>query len=433
MFRSTRTAVPTYRAGTNMRDPTRSGFARVSVIDQQDLFPHEGYEFPADAAASIKPPTNSYRISEDSPFTNKFQHSSAWRAPTPDAISQCMNTMMKTERVCNMVASKAISTPSDGELRPLHSQIATEAIKKEREVQMRVREQMKIQSMKDEAYWAQLEHEQGLQTHQVHTNYKSLIKSQQKSLARDYENQFALQRKRRQEEQEQERQELEKLKQLQKEEDEKEKQRQARLKQIAEERKKEFQAKNEEILNRRKIRIEKELEEEKIIQKQHEEAEERQQLRQTWEKQRRDEKNRMRDRIIADQTKRLAEIKAKETKFQAAAESDVAKRDEERRQAEIQKRKDMTLQRNREYREFVKQKELAKSQKKEVVPDFTKTDEDDYRAAEEQIRAKRMKSLRLVQQEQARQRKEKERQERQDQLNEATTGDTMYFLKDSEW
>ena len=93
----------------------------------------------------------------------------------------------------------------------------------------------------------------------------------------------------------------------------------------------------------------------------------------------------------------------------------------------------MTLQRKQEYNEFVKQKELARSQKKEVTPDFTNTDQDDYRAAEDQARSKRMHRLRLVQQEQARQRREKERQEREAQLKEATTGDTMYFLKDNEW
>lgn len=428
MLRKTKAAPPTFRAGLNFHDPSRSGYARVSILDHQDLFPNQGTEFPDDRH---KPPTKSYLISSTSPFTTRFEHSSAWREPVPDAISQSLNTMLKTEQVCNRVAARAIAAPTDGEIRPLHSQIAAQAVQKERETQLRVREQLRLQQMKDDDYWANVEREQGIQTRRIETMELENRRARQRELANDYQRQFELHTKRLQEEKEQDRQEAERLKQLQREEEVKEQKRQQTLRLQAEERKKEFEAKNAEILMRRQKRIEDDLEEERRIQAQYAEVQDRMAEREAKVRKAREDATARRERLIAQQSQRLAELKAKENRFLEAGESEVAKREEARRLADEERKRTMTMELKKSYNEFVQQKDLAQAERKDT-PDFTASGDEDFRKADERMRAIRMRKLRLIQQEQARERRERERREREEEQR-PPVGDTMYFLKDNEW
>lgn len=428
-MRST-TANPTWRAGTNFRDPTRSGYARVSVIENQDLFPNEGYEFPDQTMH--KPPTNSYRISDDSPFNNSYKHSSAWREPQPSSIANCMSNMLRTEQICNRVAVKAISTPTDGELRPFYSKIAEEAIKKDRQAQVLMKEQMKLQQMKDDAYWAEVEQEQGLQTLRVQQQFTNSIRSQQKTLADDYKQQFALHKKREDEEKEEQRQEALKLKAIQREEEKRELARQAKIREENAQRAREFQLKNEELLKRREKRIEDDLAQEAITMRQHEESERRMEERAQFVKKKRDEKNRIRERLINEQSKKLAEIKAKQQRVQSVAESEIAKREEAERKKKLEEKKRLADQRNQDYQEYLRNKDLKNSEAVET-PDFTNEDDEDAREFDRKMKALERKRVLRDQMAQAAERKERERRERLEEIMQSRKTDTMYFLKDNEW
>lgn len=420
----------TYRAGMNLKDATRSGYARVCVLDKQDLFPNEGYDFPENRH---KPPTNSYRISEDSPFNNSFEHSSAWREPEPESIRKGMDTMLQTEKLCNHVAAKAISTPTDGELRPLYSKIAFQAIQKDRQAQVAMREQMKMQQMKEDAYWADIEQEQGLQTRRVQQKYANTIHDQQRKLANDYQQQFALHRKRIEAEKEESRREAQKIREIQKNEEKQELKRQERLRQIAAERAKEFTIRNEELLQRRAKRIEDDLAQEAITIRQHAESEKRMEERANFEKRRREEKNRIREKLISDQSKRLAEIKAREQHFQTTAESEISKREEADRKKRLDEQKRLSQQRQKDYADYLREKDLKMMNKKET-PDWTNDDDEEARQFDAKMRDLQQKRLRRDQMRQITERRERERRERMEEIAHARKKDTMYFLKDDdEW
>lgn len=420
----------TFRAGTNLKDPTRSGYARVSVIDQQDLFPNEGYEFPDQRH---KPPTNSYRISADSPFNTNYKHSSAWKEPQSNSIANCMSNMMRTEHICNRVAVKAIAAPTDGELRPLYSKIAQQAIEKDRQVQLRMREQMRLQKMKEDDYWAQVEQEQGEKTKEVERQYINSIRSSQKALADDYQEQFRLHKKREDAEKQELKEEAEKIKKIQEQEHKEELKRQERIRQENAEKAKEFQILNDQLLQRKQRKIEEDLKQEAITMKQHEESERRQDERNNFLKKRREEKNKIRERLIDQQSKKLAEIHAKQQKDQNVAESEIAKREEMERQKKITKQREQALQRKNDYEEFLRTKDLKKSTE-QVEPDFALNDDEEARKFDEQMKAQERRKVMRLQMAQAAERRERERRERIDEITQARANkDTMFFLKDNEW
>ncbi|OHS99181.1 hypothetical protein TRFO_34424 [Tritrichomonas foetus] len=344
-----------------------------------------------------------------------------------------MDKMLKTELICNRVASKAISAPADGELRPLHSKIAAEAIQKERNVQLRVNEEMKLEKMNEEMYWAEVERNQGQKTEEVNRNRLLNIKNSQKLLAKDYQKQFELHNKALAEEKRQQMLELKKLKDIQKEEERKEHLRQVELKKKAEERKKEFQIRNEELLQRREKRIEDDMQAELIIMKQHAENEKRMEERERMVKEKREEKNRIREKLITEQSKKLAILKAQEDKHLSAAESEIAKREEANRLKAIEKKKQMQIERNQEYNKYLREKDYQVSDQI-LKPDFETNDyEDEDRKFDEKMRKERMKKIQKEQMAQAAERRERERRERLEEIQRAKKNDTMYFLKDNEW
>ena len=422
-------APPTFRAGANLRDPTASGFSRVSILQNPDMFPDQGYEF---RDRGPKPPTNSYRLSEDSPFNNSFKHSSAWQAPPSRALASCMDNMMRTEKVCNRVAAQAIAAPADGEIKHLYSQIAAQAVQKERQAQILMKEQMRLEQMKEDAYWANVEQEQGLMTQTVQQNYQNRMRTAQQTLRKDYENQFELHRKALEEERREGEREALKLKQLQKREEQKERERQLKLKEEAEERKKDFQRRNEEILQRRQKRIEDDIAAEELIMKQKAEQEKIQDERNAYLKRKRDEKNRIRERLIDDQSKRLAKLYAQQQRVQSTAESEIAKREEAERQRRLANQKRLNDEKREDYIKYMREKS-NKIANQVDTPDYTTDDTEAEREFDRKMKALARKRIMQEQMAQAAARKEQERRERWEELHQPKNVDTMYFLKDNEW
>lgn len=418
---------PTYRAGINLKDETRSGFARVSVIDQEDLFPNEGYEFPP--ALSKKPPTNSYRVSADSPFQNYHHPSSFAKDHQSEVINKSMGAMIRTERLCTRAAAKAIATPTPGELRPIHSKIAEQAIKKERDEQVKIREELRMAKMKDDAYWEQVEQDEAESTLKINSDSLTTKHLNQKSLASDYKKQFYLHDKVKEEEKYQEQLEADKLHQMQIEDQEKEKERQAKLRAIASERKKEFQLRNDELLQRRQKRIEQDIEEERKLAIQSAEIEKTKEQRETTIRARREEKNRRRDLLIEQQSKALEEMKRQQQNYNDKTESEISKLEEADRRKRLEKIKQANREQRDAYKEFKIQKDLEMS-RKITEPDFT--DDGDEEARKYDREMKHLQSIR-VQRELKQQILARREAERRERLQKQQHADNMFFLKDNEW
>jgi hypothetical protein len=424
-----RQATPTWRAGLNFHDPTRSGFARVSVLDQPDLFPGEGYAFADVDRRGPKPPTNSYRTSEDSPFTNKFQHSSAWREPVPDAISQAMSTMLKTEQVCNKVAANAIAAPTPGELRPLHSDIAQQAVNRERAVQLRMREQLRLQQMKDEDYWRGVEHDQDEQNKQVRANYLARLQDGKQQLTQEYQDQMEMHRRDTSEQRAQEARDLkvheEALAREEAERQSKLLQKRSRLRREHEQ----FTA----LVDQRKEREadDRAAFEDLVIQQQAELGRTRD-ARDARARKRRDDKNAASQALQEKRAKQLEATRLANAAKEPANVSELAERTEAQRRQRAEVRKQAAIQRNRDYNAYRRRHDVRMTDVVEQ-PDFVTTEADRQRDEDARWKAINARKVRAVQETQADERRAKEANELGESRTRQGEEDTMYFLKDNEW
>ena len=416
---------PTFRAGINFHDPTRSGFARVGILGQEDLFPNEGTDFPVDQPKQTK----SYLVSYDSPFYGKVNLPLVPPDEEKKVIEKNLPTATRTELMCTRAAAKAIGAVGPGELRPLNSQIVTETINKDRQAQLQLRDEIRVARMKEEDHWQEVEHAEALATKNIEKSLFGSKRAQQEKLAASYREQFRLHDARIAAEKAEAAAEYEKIKELQALDNQKELERQKKLKLIAEERRKEFQAKNTELLQKRQKRIEEDLEQERIVAKQHAEQEALMEQRELAVRKRREQLNQVRDRIISQQTKRLVQIQEQERKVEKETQSEVSQREEARRKAEEQKKIEMARQRNAEYREYLRNKDEAKMN--EVCDDnkYNINDNDDAQKVEDQMRKKRLKTQQAYLIAQIQARKEAEQKLREEELK---TPSTSYFLKDDE-
>ena len=424
---STRPRVPTYRAGANLHDTATSGFSRVDIIGQEDLFPNEGYEFKPGRSKL----TNSYRVSEDSPFAPTFRHKINDKTEEQKVLEQQMPQMIKTDRLCTKAAATAIRTCIDGELMPLHSSIAEQAVLKERQQQIYMNEQRKLAQMKDEARWAEIEQQEADATRAFYNRNDTSKRDAQRQLAEVYQNELTLHKRRIQEQQNIEKQEAEQRAKVQaaQEAAEKEKARQKK----DEERKRllEFEKLNGTMLQRKKQRQLAEMEIDKRVQKEHEQIEAKNQARQEYLQKIKDEKNKRREKIIQMQAKKLLEMQKKQDTTLENAVSELQKREEAERQAEIQKRKDMVKQRHDEWQESLKLREEKKLAEKNrpKTPEIIDYDED-AREFERLTRIEEMKRLRAAQKKQIEERKAREQKELEENLKPYNS----FFLKDDdEW
>ncbi|OHT01343.1 axoneme-associated protein mst101 [Tritrichomonas foetus] len=289
-----------------------------------------------------------------------------------------------------------------------------------------------MQQMKDDAYWADVEQEQGVQTLTVQKNFLTTKDNKQKALAADYQEQFALHKAKLDEEKAESNREAMRLKQIQKQEEAKERVRQQKLREQAAEQAKEFQARNDELLQRREKRIEEDLAAEALTMKQHEESERRMEERAAFVKRRREEKNRIREKLISEQSKKLAEIHARQQKSQSIAESEIAKREEAERKRKLAEQKRMAEERNKDYNEYLRTKDLKVTDQVDT-PDWTNDDEEEARQYDQRMKALQRKKVMQDQMAQAAERREAERRERLENLRQPRNKDTMFFLKDNEW
>ena len=337
---------PKYRAGQNLFDEKKSGYARTQVLGQDDLFPREGYYFQTrDVAKRI----NNYKDSEDSPFNIPKTEKMITPSHVDDVINKNRKKMMETERNCTRTAAKALAMPTPGELRCVNSEVAKQAIRKDLDEQVKLKEKIRIARMKDDDRWVNQENEQISNTITINDNIAFKKTRAQQNLANDYRHQFEIHRQAKEEEKRQDQIEAAKIREQLRRQELEDRIQQEKLRQIAHERKKEFQRRNDELLQRREKRIEDDIAAEKLLAKQKAEVDQRMEERAEFDRKRRENRNMIRNRLIENQSKRLAETLAKQQRSQSNAESEVAKREEAERKRQIQRRKEMAEERNRDW------------------------------------------------------------------------------------
>lgn len=423
----TNTVTPTYRAGANLYDPAKSGFARVEVLGSEDLFPNEGFEFKPGKTKL----TNSYRVSEDSPFVSTIHHSINATTEEQKVMEKQMPQMIRTERLCTKAAATAIATGTEGELRPLHSQIAAEAVLKERQQQVYMKEQTRIARMKDEQLWAEIEQQEADATRAFYNRNDTSKRESQQQLAAIYQQEFALHKKRQEEQMRIEKEEADRIAKVQAAEEAAEKEKARKKKEEEKARLIEFEKLNSTMLGKKKKLQEEEREIEKRVQKEHEQQEQQQLANERRLAKIREEKNRRREKIIEIQTKRLEEMNKKVDTTLENAVSEIAAREEKQRLAEIEKREAMRKQRHDEWQQSLKLKEerllAAKNKPKTPIQDDP---DEEARQFEALTRSQNMKRLREAQKKQIEERKMREQKELEENLK---TPSSCYFLKDNDW
>jgi hypothetical protein len=150
------------------------------------------------------------------------------------------------------------------------------------------------------------------------------------------------------------------------------------------------------------------------------------------DKQRRQDKVNRSQRLVEATARATREAKAREAQRPEISPSGYLQRTEAARKAKDDERLAASRQRNRDYNESVRLRDV-RPQDRVDDPDFLNTDEDAVKEAETRMKILNMKRLRDYQKRQADERREHERQETLARLSESTDGDTMYFLKDNEW
>jgi hypothetical protein len=340
-----------------------------------------------------------------------------------------MDTMLKTEEVCNHIAAGAISAPTPGELRPLHSEIANRAVQRERGVQVQIGEQMRIQQMKEEDYWAEVERDQGVQTRAINTAAAARRKMNQRTMAADCQREIT---RREQKEAAERVADIEETRRLA---------HQAHFveqrEQMEEDRKlqRELQLKQEGLEARHAVEARKQREKEEEIATERRIARDAGELsaardaRVVRDKQNRDDKRLTSRRLVETTAKQLAQARAREVPEEIRP-SGCSVRDDARRKAETERRREAQQERCRDYNEMVRLKEMPVE--KIVQPDFDNRENDIIRADESRMKMLNMQCLGAYQRRQAAERAERNRQERIARLTERTDRDTMYFLWDNQ-
>lgn len=412
-------------AGARKDDIATSGFSRVDILGNEDLFPNEGFEFKPGKSKL----TNSYRMSEDSPFTNTVKQSMAPKSEEQKVMEEQMPNMIRSERLCTKTAANAIATGQIGELRPLHSQIAQDCVQKQLKQQLIMKEQTRAARMKDDAHWAQVEQEEAEATHAFLNRNDNSKRDQQKQLAEVYKRELRLHKQKALEQQEIEKAEAARIAKIQAEEAAAEKEKARKKKEEEKKALAEFEKTNGSLLNRKKRQQQEEAAIEAAVQKEKEQIEAQKAEREAHLQKIREEKEKRREKIFQIQSKKFLELKAKNERIINTAASELAEREEAERLAEIERKQQMRKQRNEDWQNSLKLKAQREEEKKNRPKTPIEDDKyDEERAFEEVTRREEMKRLREAQLRQIAERKAREAKEREEELK----PQSCYFLKDND-
>jgi hypothetical protein len=398
----------------------------VNVLGQEDLFPKEGYEFPNNGPTTH---TRTYKVSEESPFhctrplklvpDRAVNQLLAWNAPSAGAYEY---THAKT-------AYRATKAPLDGELRPTSSKLITEIVKQERDAQDLLAEGIKIAKMQDEAYWCDLEHDEGAESQKIHKQVIAKRRRGQRKLSENYHRQFAEHAQVIAEEKRQDQLEGEKMRRIAAEDARAEERHQEGLRRRARENARELSVRNDELVQRKERRIEEDLAAEKVVQRQNAEVAMRMEARQQAEKEKRDAKTAWRNHLIDVQARELANLAARRANNDSIAESEFLRRQELDRAKREEKAVEMRRQRNQEWLQTQRQRDMRMTDVKDV-PDFDNRGADELNKANAYWRAKGQKDLQRVHRTQIKERQDMEEAEVRERR---ARPDVMYFLPDNEW
>lgn len=417
----------TLRAGANRHDVAQSGFARVDLLTHEDLYPNEGYQFPPGKTKS----TNSYRVSGESPFNATVVYPVVPKSEEEKVLSNQMDQMIRTESLCTKTAATAISTGKDGEVYPMHSHVAKEAVLKERKQQIMLKEQLKIAKMKDDAHWSEVEQEEAKATTAFLNSNANKKRMQQQNLASIYKRELDLHKLKEKQAEDEEKAEADKLAELQRLDDEKE-QEKLRLKRIEDQKRtEEYKILNEKLLNKKKNKVAEERAAQKLLEAEHAKIDEERAERAQRDIAIREAKNNRRQRLIDMQSMKLAEILEKNRKEESETQSAFQRHLELQEQARKDKQRLAREQMHNDWQLSLKLKqERLLAEKNRPRTPIEPDPAEDERNMAELVRKENMKRLRDAQLRQMAERRAREERERQEELNSTSQA---YFLKDNEW
>jgi hypothetical protein len=420
-----RAQTPTWRAGANLRDDSQSGYARVHVLGQEDLFPSEGYEFPVNLEQRH---TRTYKISEESPFNCTRPLKMVHKQTADQILEHNVVTGARQEYTNSKTAYRATKTPIDGELRPMNSKIVIDIVKKERAAQDLLAEELKIARMQDEAYWCDVEHDEGIATQRIGRELTANHRRRQRTLAENYHQQFADHAAALEREKQEDRLEAQKMRRMEIEDAQAEDLRQEQLRKVARQRTREFQLRNDEMLQRKERRIEDDLAKEKIVQQQNAEVAMRMEAREKAEKDKRDAKTAWRSYLIDLQAQDIIARAAKRQQTDTIAQSELQEREERDRAKREEKAAQMRRERNQEWLDTQRQRDTKMIDVKDV-PDFDNRDTDELKRVNAYWRHKRAKDLQSTHRTQMKERHDVEDEEVRERRSRP---EVMYFLPDNE-
>jgi hypothetical protein len=343
-----------------------------------------------------------------------------------------MNTMLKTEEVCNHVAAGAISAPTPGELRPLHSEIVNRAVQRERGVQLQMAEQMRLQKMKEDDYWSAVERDQGAQTRAIQTAAADRRKSTQRSVASEYGREIALRNRKEAAAHAADLEEEGRLARHPQFMDRSERVQEERVKTLSMQRKQDSFEATSAVTARKEREREDQIAEERRIASDSADLSARRDERVARDRQKRESKGLRSQRLVETTARRVEQARSCQGAGDYVAPSEVTARTDARRRAENERRREAQLERYRDYNESVRFREL-RAAGKVGEPDFDNRDSDDVRAEEARMKMLNMRRLGVYQRRQAEERAARDMQERQATLSEPRDRDTMYFLWDNEY
>jgi hypothetical protein len=419
--------IKTIRAGASKGDLYSSGYVRsVDIIGQEDLFPSEGYAFPPGKTKL----TNSYRVSRDSPFSTHLNVPLVHHSDEDATIERSRPSLIRLERLCTRTAAAAISSPTDGELRPLHSRIAEQAVLKERKAQLALKEDLRLARMRDEMHWADVERLEAETSKALVGEDERAKRAAEQGLAAVYNRELELHAAAKAEEARLEQEEAEKLTKEYSIAERKEREAREAKKAESRARAEESRLGNSGLLERKARERDEARAEEDRIAREHAELEEQQQQREARVKKARADKDGARERIISAQVRRLAAERA------GRGEDEVTDSQVERNKVAAIKKEEERVSKMRQeeaqgWKEFCLQKDekLVEDKKRRLAPEELPPDaRENERQAEERMRRIGAKRLQGAQLQQIAERKAREAEEAQRNRE----GSAMFFLKDED-
>jgi hypothetical protein len=373
-----------------------SGYTNVDKIGNEDLFPEEGYAFPPQNQARQ---TKSYRSSITFPF----------------------NQQIKSRAEMNTSKSQPLPPPAPFQDPPLYlgrsnrRRMILDATFKTRAQQVRYKEMLAEHALEQPDQLTTLQTEELRLVDEELEAERVQRRQTQRDLSDVYQTQLASVEQRKEREHEDDLRFEASLREMDQKIAEEEAEKAEKLRLLRREMREDYNRKNAALLQARATRIAGEKEEEKRLQFEAAEIQQRRDERAVEDERRRLEKTQIRARVCEAQAKALSQAQVKQESEQQAAESETSKAAHQRLLQERQKYRQMERERHDDWIQL--QKEKAAQRVDYIERPFPRKQENlENEFDEEADKLRRAKKTQAYQLTQMQERREQERKDKEDSL-----------------